>query len=209
MTRDGVGQRREPLGELDLLGSIEHDRRRARRCVPARLTQDRAHAGVRVLQVRRGVAAEAQHLVVGEDVVALPVLTEVGVLHRADADDVRDVLHVVRERQIAFLRPRDDERASAVDRLLQQLGELRVVARPCPQTLAVLPEHEPEADVLDALVGDPPGHAPDREHHLEVLALAAVDDVEDTVGAEVLRAVTECREIGRAVARSRRAGSRR
>ncbi len=67
------------------------------------------HAGVRILEVGGGVALEAEHLVVGEDVVALAVLAEVEVLHRADPHRCGDVVDVGRYRLATLDSPLHDE----------------------------------------------------------------------------------------------------
>jgi hypothetical protein len=56
-----------------------------------RHAEDRADPHVGVLQIRRGVALEAEDLVPGKGVVALPVREEIGILHRAETDDARDL----------------------------------------------------------------------------------------------------------------------
>src|SRR5690606_22836133 len=76
-----------------------------------------------VEQVGGGVAFEGDHLVPREQVVAGAVLRQVGVLHRADSDDLGDqALFLRREVGVAG----GDETVGAFDGLVEQVLELDV-----------------------------------------------------------------------------------
>ena len=70
-----------------------------------RLPENAADARVGVLQIRRGVAVQRQHLVPTENVIALAVRQQVGVFHRAEADDAGDFAPL-RFRQLGLFRKR-------------------------------------------------------------------------------------------------------
>ena len=56
-----------------------------------RFPKDGANSHVGVLQIWRGVSLERQHSVPGKNVVGHPILGEIGVFDRADADYPCDV----------------------------------------------------------------------------------------------------------------------
>jgi len=71
-------------------GRLREQRLRGRGAnLGARLAQDGAEARARVQHVHGGVAARVEHPVVVEDVVAVAVALEVGVLDRAVAEHAR------------------------------------------------------------------------------------------------------------------------
>ena len=53
-----------------------------------RFSKDRADPDIGVLQIRRGVSLQRQHLVPGKNVIGHPILREIGIFDRADADHV-------------------------------------------------------------------------------------------------------------------------
>ena len=103
--------------------------------------EDRPDPGGRVLQVGAGVAPEGDHPVPVEHVVAVPGGGQVGVLHRADADRLGDLVQLGRARtggaSSSFRMTRARSTASC-----QQVTQLDVVAGPGAQPVAVGAEHD-------------------------------------------------------------------
>ena len=58
---------------------------------PTCLAENRADPDVSILQVGRCVSMQREHFVPGKNVIGHPILREIGVLDRADADLVGDV----------------------------------------------------------------------------------------------------------------------
>ena len=111
---------------------------------PARLPEDRPRPRVRVLEVHRGVALLGEHPVPGEDVVALAVTGQVGVLDRADAHRPGDLCLL----GLVELRAFGDDGRGLRHGFVEQVGQLDRVAGAGPHGLAVRAEHRAEADVL-------------------------------------------------------------
>ena len=86
------------------------------------------------------------------------------------------------------------------NRFVEQLDELHGITATAAQTLVVRAEDDAELhmDRVGRLVQQS-RHARHREHHLEVLALTGVDEVQQQVGAEPLDAVEHAREVRRRV----------
>lgn len=112
----------------------------------AAFAEDAADARVRVLQVRRGVAVQREHLVPTEHVIALAVGEQVGVFDRAEADNARD-LPALRLGQFGVLLGNDLERAFLG--FVEQVGEFDGVARARLERLAILPKDRTEPDVRE------------------------------------------------------------
>ena len=116
----------------------------------AELAEDAVDAGDGVEQVGGGVAVERDHLVPRKHVVARAVLREVGVLHRADADDLRDGA-ALGLGQLGILLA--DQPVGALDRLGEEVLQADVLAAAGLEGLAVLAEHGAEIEVLEARTG--------------------------------------------------------
>ena len=142
------------------------------------LPEDAPDSRVRILKIGGGVAVQGDHLRHVEDVVAQPVLREVGVLDRAEADDLGDLPALLLGEVGAVLV---DDLAGLGDRLVQERLEADHVAVAGLVRPAVLAQDGPERDVLhrDPVISPASGHG---EELLEVVALAVVDDVEEEVG---------------------------
>src|SRR6187399_1352488 len=89
------------------------------------LAKNATNPRIGVLQIRRGVAAQSQHLVPTEHVIALPIRKQVGVLHCADADNASN-LASLQFRQLWTLSRCDLERALLS--FIQQIGQLNRLA---------------------------------------------------------------------------------
>ena len=101
--------------------------------------------------------------------------------------------HVV-EVGVALLQ----RRVGALDRFVEQAGELDGLAAARLEHLAVGAEHVAEGHVFTAhALGQPARHARDGEDHLEVLGLGHAHDVEHLVGVQV---VTRSRTAARSLA---------
>ena len=109
-----------------------------------RLPKDAFDSRVGILQVRRGVALQREHLVPTENVIALAVRQQVGIFHRAQTDDARDFAPL-RLRQIRIFVGNNFE--GALLRLVEQVGQLHRLAAAGFERLAILAENRAEPDV--------------------------------------------------------------
>src|ERR1039458_6898392 len=109
-----------------------------------RLPENAPDARISILQIRRGIAGKREHLVPTENVSALPVWKQVGVFHRAEADDTGNFTPL-RLRQIQILFGNNLE--SSLFRLIKQIGQLHRLAAAGLKRLAVLAENRAEPDV--------------------------------------------------------------
>src|SRR4051795_1499181 len=94
--RNDLCELSQSFRKSQLARSLQNEIRRLRRTAsPARtfagFTEDRADADIRVLQIRRGVALQREHLVPRKNVIGHSILHEIGVFHRADSDNPRNV----------------------------------------------------------------------------------------------------------------------
>ena len=109
-----------------------------------RLPEDAPDPRIGVLQIRRGVALQRQHFVPAENVIALAVRQQVGVFHRAQADDPGDFL-ALRLRQFRALFRNNFE--GALLGFIEQIAQLHRVAAARLERLAVVAQDFAEADV--------------------------------------------------------------
>ncbi len=110
-----------------------------------RFTEYGEHAGVGILHVRRGIALKGQHVIPVEDVVGGAVFREIRILHRADTDRVSQLFQFVGRHIWVLLR---HQTAGALQRLVQQIGELHGTAGAGFERLAVFTQHHAEHVVL-------------------------------------------------------------
>jgi hypothetical protein len=82
---------------------------------------------------------------------------------------------------------------------VDQVAQLQHAAGAGLERLAVRPVHGAEADVLQRAFGGVAGEVGGAEHHLEVVGLALVDDIEHQLGIEEALAVEDGRQVGGAV----------
>ena len=69
-----------------------------------RFPKNRTDPDVSVLQIRRGVSLERQHLAPGKNVIGHSILRKIGIFHRANANRARNVdLFLLRQARILFL----------------------------------------------------------------------------------------------------------
>ena len=161
------------------------------------------------MQIRRGVALQRQHLVPTENVIALAVRQQVGVFHRAEADDARDFASL-RLRQIRILFGNDFE--GPFLGFVEQIGQLHRLAAARFERLAVLAENRAEPDVGQLGASSSFGASALRtvprrcrqllpfaergEELLEMQLLPAVGDVNDFVRLPGFEPVFQRRQIG-------------
>ena len=130
------------------------------------------------MQIGGRVAVHGQHLLPVEDVVAEPVLGEVGILDGAQADDLGHPGPGFRVEVGAVLI---DDLARLGDGLVEQRFQADDVSFSGLERPAVGAQDRAEGDVLevDLVVPPPPS---DREELLEMVALAVIDHVENLLG---------------------------
>src|SRR6185369_134594 len=187
--------------ECALRGLCERDGRLCRCSRDAgflRLAKNRMDSRVRILKVRPGPALGREHPVPIEDVVLDPIVREVRVLDRADADLRSERAAGGRiERRIPLRRLG----VGPLGRLGEQRRERDGVARARLQHLLVGAENRAERDMLRARRGlQPAGELAGREYHCEMLRLRRADDIEQPRAVQRLRSVTKSGEIRRGVA---------
>ncbi|MNO93814.1 hypothetical protein D3C76_854200 [compost metagenome] len=176
------------------VGGFEHDLAFDFAEVLAEFAEHASHAGVGVQQVGRGVAFEVQHQVEVEAVVAGAVLRQVGVFHRADADDFGDVAQLVfgQFRVLLF-----HQVVGAFLRFGEQIDQLHGAAVTGLERTAIGAVHGAEAHVFHFhRMGHETGLARHGEHLLEVQGLTLVDEVQRTIGLELAAAVAHGRQVG-------------
>src|SRR5205807_2608719 len=99
--RDDLGELTKFFRQRDL-GRLVQDKRWSHGALPpcfapterggyTRFAKDGADPDIRVLKIWRGVSLQSQHFVPGKHVIGHPILRKIGILDRADADDLRDV----------------------------------------------------------------------------------------------------------------------
>ena len=148
------GLQRQPEIQ-QMLGQRNFFRRRQVRVLPmfacpmfetlsAGFPEDAADPRIGVLQIRRGVAVERQHLVPTEHVIALAVRQQVGVFHRAQADDARDFAPLRLRQLRVFFR---DNLEGPLFGFVQQIGQLHRLAGARFERLAVLAQNRAEPDM--------------------------------------------------------------
>src|SRR5690348_11856340 len=157
-----------------------------------RLPKNTLNSRIGVLQIRRRVALQREHLVPAENIITLPVRQQVGVFYRAEADDARDFA-ALRLRQLRIFFGNDFERPFL--RLVEQIGQFHRLAAAGFERLPVLAQYgtEPGMSQFESGMLGPEfgiGLSPFMEHGedlLKVQLLAAVGDVrseERRVGKE-------------------------
>ena len=156
------------------------------------LAEDALDARIGVLQIGRRVAVHRHHLLPVEDVVADPVLAQVGVLDGTQSDDLG---HAAAARRIELGAVLIDDLSSLGGRLVEQRLEADDVSFTRLVRAAIRAQDRAEGDVLeiDRVVAPLAG---DLEKLLEVVALAVVDDVEDLVGVPGLDAILDRGQVG-------------
>ncbi len=161
----------------------------------AGFAEDGADTSVGVLQVHARVAGEGHHAVDVEDVVPGAGGRQVGVLDRADAGLLGDLVQLVfRE----VMTPFRYDGPRLVDGRVEQVHELDGVAGAGLERPTVRAQHGAERNVGDVdVVGEPAGAAGGLENQPEVQGLAGV---EQPVGFEVTDAVADGGQIGGVVA---------
>ena len=155
-------------------------------------------ARIRILQIRRGIALQREHLGPTENVIALAVRQQVGVFHRAEADDAGDFAALC-FRQIRTFFGNNFERALL--RLVQQIGKLHRLSAACFERLAVLAQNRAEPDVGQFNCRLPIADcrlpfAKRGKKLLEMQLLAAVGDVNDFIRLPGFHPVSQRRQIG-------------
>ena len=113
----------------------------------AALAEDALDPGVGVLEVGRRVAVHGHHLLPVEDVVAEPVLREVGVLDRPQPDDLGDPLAARLGIELGAVLV--DDLARLGDRLVEQRLQADDVALAGLERAAVRAQDRAEGDVLE------------------------------------------------------------
>ncbi len=164
----------------------------------AGLAKNGPGADVGVLQVGRSVAVEGEQLFPAEDVVEVPVLREVGIFERAEADDARQGDAVMFIKIGPLFR---DEFSSTFLRLGDERLELDGVAFAGLEGLLVRAEDGAEPDVLELHVVVTPAMR-GVEELAEMHLLASVDDIDRAERLEFFTAIADGGEIGRGVVES-------
>ena len=159
------------------------------------LSQDAAQPRVRVLDVRAGLALEAEDRVPVEVHVLDPLALEVVEDHRADADGGGDALLV---RQVRVLRL--DRLPRALDRLAQHVLEQDHLAASPGHLLALEADHA-EVRVKAILRPGMAHHFEDFEDLPEVELLLAADDIDHLCEMEPVPPVFGGRHVARVVMR--------
>ena len=148
---------------------------------------------MRVLQVRAGVALEGEHPVPVEHVVLNAFGGQVGVLQGSDTDHVGHDEPLLGHDVGVLL---SDRGCGALDRLIEQVGELDRVAGPAAHHLSVLAQHIAEPDVHRfGRLRQPASHSTHLEHHLQVLCLRCSDDIQHQIGVEPLDTIDHTRQV--------------
>src|SRR5262249_54750825 len=150
--------------------------------------KDTAVADVGVLNVRRRVAIHRQHLVPVEDIIARPILGQVGVLYRSQTDNFGDLLFLLFAQRRHFLPALQALRPCPLilftlphDRLVEQGSQLHDPAGPRPEhyhsAVRQSLQDRAELDVLqlDLVIAPASG---DAEQPAEVQILRRAHDVE-------------------------------
>ena len=153
------------------------------------------HVGI--LEVGRGVALHRQEFVPGEDVVGVAVLRKLGIFHRADADDLRNGLHILFRKG---LLPGGDHFARALDRLVKHLGQSNILAGTGLHDFPVFAENAAKRYV--GKVRRDPEEPARRKDLLKMQRLRCADDIPDGVRVPPLKSIFNRREIGRRVEKS-------
>ncbi len=188
------------FGQSEFFGSAERDFAAATGVIEIAFAENTADAGVGVLQIRRGVALERQHLVPTEDVIALAILGEVGVFDGAEADDPRDFEARFFGHVGVFFA---DDFEGAFFGFVEQVLEFDGVARAGFERFAVFTEDRAEPDVGQFDAGFRMPFAESGEDLAKVQLLATVGDVNDFVRLRAPRAAFHAElqggEVGRGV----------
>lgn len=191
---DGLGELGEFENEGSFLRRAEFERASEGDGRIAEFAEDGAGADVGVLQIRRGVAVEAEHFLPREFVIGEAVLAEFGVFHGADADSVGDGGFIrIGQRGIFFLD--DGERTFGA--FLQDFAQTDALARSGFEHFAIGSEDAAEGDVDEFLRESPEFGC--SEELLEMVGLGGADDVPDFIGMPDVDAVLDGGEVGGSV----------
>src|SRR5690606_38102995 len=121
------------------------------------LAKNRSNADVRVLQVRCRVAVEREHAVPVDHIVSDALAREVGVLERADADDVRDATLLLLGHLGVLL---GDDRVRALLGLVEDVAETYRAAAARLERLLVRAEDRAERHVIEPDLRTRPNRPP-------------------------------------------------
>ena len=145
----------------------------------ARLAEHALHAGVGILQIRRGVAFEREHVVPVEHIIAGAVFAQIGVFHRADAHSLADFGRFGFAQIGVFAA---HQLRGAFHRFVQQINQFHRVAAARFEGLVVLAHHRAEADKFGGHVfRQPAGFAGGNEQFFEMQILPCVDHIQQSV----------------------------
>src|SRR5262249_6782609 len=91
-----------------------------------RFTEDRANPDVCILQIRRGGPVQRKELVTGKKIIGSPVLREISIFHRTNADLLRNfAFFCVAQVWILLV----DDFPGSLARFLEKLAQRNVLAR--------------------------------------------------------------------------------
>ncbi len=123
-------------------------------------------------------------------------MAQVGILHRSQAHDSRDLRLLLGAHLAPALILGVDHRRGARDGLVQEVLQLHRAPLTRLEGASVGAENHSKADVVELhVVGHPADGARRREEHLEVLSLADIGDVDHPLGLLFLDAVAQRREV--------------
>ncbi len=175
--------------EIALGRLADRDRTRTHPLLP-RLADERFDAHGLIEQIGAGLALEAGKAIEVKDIGRAAEVREVGELERRHRDLHRRRLELVGQElgaQIRLVQPL----ARFAPHHLDQVAQLEHAAGAGFERLAVGPVHGAEPDVLQRLGRGVAGEDRGAEHHLEVVGLPLVDDVEQELRVEALLAIED------------------